>query len=204
MPRKQIGEIDTKLYNKILAAAKVPGMEKNHNILNSFATQVVQGYSLSEKQSDWLNNMFDQADQLRITGPYKPDNETVSRLRLCMKMARAYSDFWYKTHPGTAKAINNVSLWLTEPDVVIDEWCVNKVLRTFKTKLDFLAAPKAKTGDILKWTDNLAKPKRYVYGIIVHDLTINDSGKLVFKVLTDGLIVDRNYLGCGRKVKRLP
>ena len=166
--------------NEILAAANLKGMERRRDILTDFAGKVRRGWSLSEKQQTWLDNMLTEAEDIRTNGIWEPDADLEAKMVIAARIGKA-KDGWYWQHrPGTAKAHDKVTNWLADRENnQVDEWACNKLLDAYKKYFRELDAPRHEVGGMRYFRGNV--------GIISGTPFVNDRGSLVYPMLVDGI-----------------
>jgi hypothetical protein len=158
---------DQVLLSKIDEAIATLGMESKVSALNDFRRKVFNGWSLSPKQSKWLADMIVDADQLRISGPWAPDEEQIGLMRDIANLSRGYNSTYWATHGGTARAVEKIRDYLkildnesivddsqtqTLAKIGLDEWCINKAKKAMNGRLrELREVPYAKAGDLV-WT----------------------------------------------------
>jgi hypothetical protein len=195
---------NTEQVARLEAAAAVAGMEGKANILNDFANKYRNGWSLSEKQIGFMNKLVAESDALAITGPYAPDFATIEILKLCTKLARTRSSMYWSTHAGTHSALTRAIEWLVwndspeddrTPRPNLDEWCVNKLLKSFRSKLTEITNPRFLSGE-MRW---LYADGSYKVAVVSSGPSINDNGVIVYDALVDGKLITTSNLVKSRR-----
>ena len=115
--------------------------------------------------------MLAEAEKIRTTGRWTPDDELCSKLKIAVFITRGRNGGgWYLGHrPGTAKAFDRIEKWLRwhetceenkginaitgndhEPvdEPPIDEWACDKLLNSCKKEFNELENPKHQLGSI--------------------------------------------------------
>jgi len=176
---------------RLEAAAAVVGMEGKASILNDFANKYRNGWSLSEKQVGFMNKLLAESDAMAITGPYTPDAATIEILQLCIKLSKARNSMYWSTHVGTHSALTRAAAWIAwneAPEAErgnrpnLDEWCLNKILKSFRSKLAELSEPRFTVGE-MRW---LWQEGDYKVAIVSSGPHINERGVIVYDALVDG------------------
>jgi hypothetical protein len=189
---------------RLEAAAVVVGMEGKANILNDFANKYRNGWSLSEKQVGFMNKLLAESDALAITGPYTPDATTIEILQLCIKLSKARTSMYWSTHAGTHSALQRTHEWLmwnnsSEADrgsrPQLDEWCVNKLTKSFRTKLIEISEPRFVVGE-MRWLNSGGD---YKVAIVSSGPQIDPRGNIVYDALVDGKMVTTSRLVKSRR-----
>ena len=179
---------DPALLARIEAAQAVVGMrEYDINILQEFQGKIVRGWDLSEKQTKWMEGILAEADRLAIEGPYAPDEETVEKLKFCVALAPGYNGVYWDTHGGTRKAMLAVKDYL-ENGSVIDEWAVNKLLKSMAGKLrELLETPYVtpeKPCYVIEGLNPETRKNVWGLGAVMGAPSVSERGAIVYPVLT--------------------
>lgn len=179
---------DPVLIARIEAAREVVGMRKyDTNILGEFLGKITRGWDLSEKQMKWLDGILVESDRLVIEGPYTPDSETLKKLAYCVALSRSYNGVYWDTHGGTRKALVAVKEYL-ENGTSLDEWAVNKLLKSMAGKLrELLETPYVtpeKPCYIVEGVDPETRMNVWGLGAVMGAPSVNDRGTIVYPVLT--------------------
>ena len=180
---------DKVLLAKIESVFEMQGISGGEkSALRDFHFKLQKGWKLSEKQLAWMEVILEKAEKIRVNGPYIPDADTIEKLKLCEKMSRGYSPTWWATHGGTARALRNVSDFL-EGGELIDEWSVNKLMSTMRSRLDELLTKRyVNTGDLV-WCRTSWDKSDVGVGVVFGDPEICESGKIKYPILLDGKVV---------------
>jgi hypothetical protein len=141
---------------EITAAANLDGMQHKRDILLDFAGKVHRGWTLSEKQENWLGGMLAEAERIRREGKFRPDD--IEKLHNAIDLLAGKNDWYWGHRPGTYKAYTKIKEWLdwthatAAADILkakglptgrgeeplIDEWSCNKALKAVKNQLSML------------------------------------------------------------------
>ena len=179
---------------RLEAAAAVVGMEGTGHILLDFANKYRNGWDLSEKQLAFMNKLLVQSDELKASGPFAPDAETIETLRVCVQLAKARNSVYWQTHAGTHSALTRATEWIAWNEALeaergsrpnLDEWCVNKLLKSFRSKLAELSEPRFTPGE-MRW---LYQDGGYKVAIVSSSAIVNERGVIVYDALVDGKMV---------------
>ena len=178
-------EFDRVLFEKIQSAISNPGMGYKRKVLADFSAKIRSGSKLSEKQHVYLNSMLKEHEQIEIDGPYKPTASQEELLQQAIDLSSGYSQMYWTTHPGTYKAVKNISEWLeSDKSTYIDKYSVDKVLKTMRSKLNELNEnPYVKKGAMV-WYRSGGK---VLSGICTSDPFVM-SGKIYYDILSSGNI----------------
>ena len=202
---------DQVLLAKIESAISTLGMESKAGVLSDFRRKVFNGWDLSIKQSKWLDDLLSQAQELRISGPWKPNEELVFMMRDIASLSRGYSTVYWQTHGGTYRAVEKIRNYLQVIDadcededlrakelakVGLDEWCINKAKKAMAGRIRELRDnPYVKEGDLV-WTRYQANeqswPKlQWFRAPVCGAPEVSERGEVVYPVLNPvlGLIL---------------
>ncbi len=179
---------DKKEIEKITAALEVAGLsESEASALRDFRYKISKGWDLSDKQSAWMNRILEKSDKIAREGPYAPDDDTVSVLRKCVKLSKGYTPVYWSTHGGARRALENVSQWLAGGGY-IDEWCVDKLISTMRSRLRELEdKPYANSGDLVWYRSRTGL--QFSPGVVSGPPEISDKGDIVYPVLAEGSLL---------------
>jgi len=186
---------DNDLVQKLRDALSTPGMNHRSSILSDFLGIASSGRKFSEKQESFMLALLEEANKVKIEGPYTPDDETIEKLRQCVKISKAYTHNYWITHPGTAKALEAVKAWLEDTDTFIDTWSVNKILSSMKGRLlELTTKPYVQPGDLI-WYRN-GGPQTVVPGMVTSPPEVSETGQIVYPILVDGNVINvtRGYI----------
>ena len=192
---------DPVLIAKIESAKEVDGMQHRHTVLSEFLRKIRNGWDLSDKQENFLENMLKEAEDIRQNGKWSPSKETIEKLRLSLRLVKSKNTWYWQHRPGVAKAFAKVKEWVqwyetretnkmiqeitgTGPIIIaephIDEWACNKVIESQKKSLTELDVPTHQSGSIRYHRDN--GHVALVSGI-PH---VDDQGCVVYPCLVNG------------------
>lgn len=176
-PEPQNKEIVAKLKE----GAATPGVEsENATIMLDFAYKLGRGWSLSEKQTSWMNGLLENAEGIKKNGAWVPDDELRALVEVGVVMGRAYSPDYLYTCQGIDKAlkkcqaaVNGTAPW--------NKWATEKVGGMFKGQRKQLADA------ILRWpAGDLVVTKKDVNALVVKSCYIAKNGKLAIDLLSGG------------------
>lgn len=169
--------------------------------LQSFQARLNGGHDLSEKQTKFLESLLAKADDIRVNGFYRPDEETLADLKVAYAVCEARASWLGGNKPGTYKAFEKVHAWLarelaagTTPNtVILDEWAVNKVINEGRVALREVRNPNHPSGS-MRWA---RCPATYeiVPVIVTRGPLFKDQpdrrfdGKALYECLVDGNLV---------------
>lgn len=179
------------LVTRLLNAASVEGMQDfDSGILKEFAGKIRRGWDLSEKQTTWMNKLLAKADDITANGVWAPDENTVARLKNCVKLAAGYSSVYWQTHGGTYKALNNVKAFLSGATPV-DQWSVDKLIKAMGRPLRELETPKFQPGE-MRWY--YVAMEGYAPALVSRGPFINDKGQVVYEALVNGQMIETSNI----------
>jgi hypothetical protein len=136
----------------------------------------------------WMNDLLSKAEELASTGPWVPDEETIEKLKLCMKLAKGYNHVYWQTHGGSYKALESVRRYLEGAENA-DEWCVNKLLKSMSRPLRELGSPKFVPGQMYWFYVGAATG--YAPALIAEGPYVSEStGKVVYSALVNGEVIE--------------
>jgi hypothetical protein len=184
---------DTDLLARVEAAAAVKGMKEfDAGILREFAGKIRRGWDLSPKQATWMEKLIAQADDITANGVWAPSDETTARLRNCVDLARGYSSVYWQTHGGTLKALNNVRAFIdSDGEKAVDEWSVNKLIKSMARPLRELENPKFQPGE-MRWY--YVAGQGYATALVSSGPFISERGEVVYAALVNGTMVETSKL----------
>ena len=157
---------------EILKAADVDGMQHVRSTLQDFAYKLGKGWSLSEKQEQFLNKLLAEAVHTARVGRFRPTSEMIKDLQSAVAICGGKNSWYWNHRPGTAKAYEKVTHWLAwydkqqlHADIAqqtgkafehidephIDQWVCDKLTHACKKQLKELKEPEFKIGQLL-WT----------------------------------------------------
>ena len=195
-------EYDKALYRRLEESAAVVGLSSyKKGVLEDFASQVRRGKALSPKQLGWAEHMMIEAVEIARHGPWNPTQEDKERLSLCVKLAMGRSSVYWHTHAGEANALEEVRNWLAGEIPTIQKWSVEKILKTFRSKLrELLEKPRFVEGDI-GWI-RVATSGIHM-ALITGSPYIDDRGRIVYPTLANGEFLEaRTERLSKRRIKR--
>jgi len=196
---------DTQLLERINTAAELDGMQHRSRTLRDFASRIVRGYSLSEKQQRFLDSMLAEAKKIEKDGKYRPEN--IAQLDIAIQLLNGKNNWYWQHRHGTEKAYCQVREWLrwqredsVRKDITkqtgkqfeliaephIEEWSVNKVLKAGKKGLEQLLHPRHPIGELryvhVKGTSKPGMPTDVPYvenSSVVQDILIDGTVRTV-------------------------
>ena len=198
---------NTALVTELETAAAVVGMEGKAHILQDFAGRARMGWDFSDKQKSFVDSLLAQAEEMKKNGPYAPDAAEVEKLELCVLLAESRNVTYWNTHPGEAKALMKVRSWLVwkasnDADLArpgLDEWCVDKILKTFRSKLVQLENPKFAAGDMYWLYERSPRANGYVPAVVMSGPQVDERGRIVYDALVQGRVISTGSI---TKVRR--
>lgn len=191
------------LLSKIDDAIATVGMESKAGILNDFRFKIYNGWDLSPKQSKWLQDMLTDAEDLKINGPWMPDENQIQLMRDIAALSRGYNSAYWSTHGGTYRAVGKIRDFLEVYDseyddknliekrlsaVGLDEWSITKAAKSMRGRLQELREkPYAEVGSLV-WTRYRADGARWndlqwFQAPVCGPPTVSDRGQVVYPVL---------------------
>ena len=194
---------DQDLIARIETAQRVEGMNPySVRILSDFLSKIKRGWSLSEKQTAWMNGILEEADKIAHHGPYSPDEETIETLKTCVRLSLGYSSVYWETHGGTKKAFGNVKNWLEEGGF-IDEWSVKKLIKAMSSRLrELRSTPYVNPGDLV-WCRFAHTPGgNPALGVVSGGPSVSGYGTIVYSILVDGKVEELTKDRLAKRVNR--
>ena len=208
---------DKVLLAKIDEAAATVGMEGSHEILSDFRRKVFNGWSMSPKQVKWLGDILAKAEDLRVNGPWIPDEETLHLMRDIVALSKGYNATYWSTHGGTYGAVEKIRNFMHIYDEVdfesdelsvnirtralaqigLDQWCIDKAQKAMSGRLrELREKPYVNSGDLV-WTRYRPEgagwndPFQWFRAPVCGDPEVSDRGEVVYPVLNParGLIL---------------
>jgi len=143
------------IYKKLIYASKVSGISPDKaRVMGSMAVSAFK-WTLSEKQLKFIDSLLEYSENIRINGPWLPDEETILKLRVVRGMAECRNEWWWINNPGVRSSMNQVSLYLigldnpSDPTGIqyIEGYHVERLLKSFKTRLEDFFNPRWDIGD---------------------------------------------------------
>jgi len=144
---------------EIEKALAVDGMQHRRDTLESFARTLRNGWDLSEKQENFLNILFEEVENIRKNGKFRPSDDVITDLRHAVNLSSTKNDWYWQHRPGVTKSLNKVQDWLQwhnqpkentiEPH--IDEWSCNKLIKSFSSRIREMRNPKYPIGTMAWW-----------------------------------------------------
>ena len=153
--------------------------------MESFRGTIMRGYELSEKQTGFMNQLFDQAARVEREGVWQPSPELRVKADFAWSILSTRNSVWKDTHRGTTYATERYDAWRKDPEKNdIDEWIVNKMLEGCGPAIRELEKPKFQEGEMVTvsgWNWNS------VSGLgVVCSGPVALNGKVAYEVLLDG------------------
>lgn len=194
--------------NQILAASNVDGMQEVSATLKDFAYKLGRGWSLSEKQENFLKSLLDKSKKLQKEGRYRPDTETVDDLHLAVSLLQHKNSWYWQHRIGTSKAFDKVQSWLQwtvrkkaiddlrdcnpdtlvsiEDEPIINQWSCDKVLKTVKNQIHEIKNPRHPSG-AMAWMKTYGQSGKSTKVLgLVSGLPSIQRGVIVYPFLIDG------------------
>ena len=189
---------DPELIARIESAVAVEGMRDfDTRMLSEFAGKLRRGWDLSEKQMKWMGDLLSKAEELAKHGPWTPDEETIEKLKLCVKLSKGYNSVYWQTHGGTFKALESVRNYLSGHGTA-DEWCVNKLLKAMARPLRELENPKFVPGQMYWLYVRNQYPESggsYAPALVADGPYVSEeNGNVVYSALVNGEMVETDKI----------
>tara|TARA_E500000331_G_C17185254_1_gene682354 strand:+ start:189 stop:962 length:774 start_codon:yes stop_codon:yes gene_type:complete len=159
------------------------------NVLIDFRGKLVRGWDLSKKQKTWCDSLIKKAQSIRDNTFWRPDTDLTKRIKAAVDCSICYTDVYWNTHPGGARALAKAKFWLSDTSTMIDEYTVGKLLRSVAGRLREMENPKFKSGS-LGYVDKSNKETglwEAKSGLIISGPTPTRAG-VVYDILVDGEI----------------
>jgi len=176
------------LVQRLKDAKTVVGMESHTTVLDDFAYRVGRGYSLTDKQLAFMNGLLDKADNLKVNGPWIPNEEEKEAILQGINLCKRYSSYYLGGRPGLSKAIHAAIKWQTR-GLPLDQRDAAQLIKVCKGER---AAMK-------KFT------QKYPIGSLVADrwgrmvlvmcepFSRDSDGQVVINILVDGQVLEIYY-----------
>ena len=184
---------DRKYIAKINSALEIENFD-DRQILLEFKGKLIRGWELSEKQKAWCDRILEKADNIKLGNHWVPDEQTIERMKLAVKVSVCYNNNYWNTHGGGWKALCLVKKYLDEQSSYIDEFQVQRLFKAVTGKLKEMEKPKFNIGDkcyVPVKTKNQDGDYLWLPGfaIIIDGPKVTDRGQIAYDVLADGQVI---------------
>jgi hypothetical protein len=163
---------------KLKEGAATPGVEKERaDVMLDFAYKLGRGWSLSEKQTAWMNGLLTDAAAIKENGPWVPSDELRALVEVGVVMGRAYSPDYLYTCQGIDKALKKCQA-AVDGTAPWNKWATEKVGGMFKGQ-------RAKLADArLRWpAGDLVMTKKDIPALVVKSCYVAKNGALAIDIL---------------------
>jgi len=195
---------DPVLLAAIDEAFETSGMEQYQSALFDFRRKVFNGWDLSPKQAKWLSNMISDAKELRINGPWIPDEETIKLMRDLSALSKGYDATYWANHGGTYRAVEKIRSFIFIFDeeyetpaqrtnalasIGLDEWCINKAKKGMAGRYRELREKPYALAGALVWTKYRAddasydEPYQWFQAPVCGRPEVSERGEVVYPIL---------------------
>lgn len=173
------------LVDSLLSDADLMGMEKTSQVLRDFAYKFSRGWTLSEKQQNFMQQLQTKAADIRKNGRWAPTLEEKSRIEVGVAFCRRYDQYYLAGQPGKAKAHRECFDWLSGELDYLEKWSAQKMM-------DLCKSDRAKMHDATeRWpVGSLAQTKTGQVGLVVDIPSVSKKGKPCLSLLLDGTYID--------------
>ena len=170
------------LVTRLRDAAQLKGMEKVSSVLGDFAYKLSRGWSLSQKQSAFMDKLLAKADDIRANGIWSPSQEQKVAIEIGVAFSQRYTQYYLSGCPGLSKAINECRSWLNGDIEHLDSWSANKVMNLCKGDRKAMADAED------RWPiGSLVETKEGKMGLVLSEPQVGtSSGKPCISLLIDG------------------
>jgi len=156
---------------------------RGREAMESFRGTIMRGYELSEKQTGFMNQLFDQAARVEREGVWKPSPELRVKADFAWSILSTQNSVWKDTHRGTTYATERYDAWRKDPEKNdIDEWIVNKMLEGCGPAIRELENPKFPEGEMVTVANPFAESG---LGVVCSG-PVALQGKVAYEVLLSG------------------
>lgn len=183
------------LYDEICSLIGIPGQtERAANTLKDFANKAFKGWSMTEKQQDFLGKLLEEARELKKNGPWIPDADTIRQLTIAVEVGSSRATgYYFANRPGEGKAYRHCSEWLAVTQEgtinldthVLPKWACEKMLHSSRVALREMNNPTIQIGDIKGYEPT----GKFGTNVIVVDGPKIHKGEACYDVLKDGDVV---------------
>ena len=186
---------DSVYISKIDAAIETEGIDFAH-VLRDFRGRLVRGWDLSPKQKDWCDSLIQKAEDIQSNEYWRPDADLTERIKLAVSVEICYNSTYWATHGGGASAMAKSKDWLAGNVKIIDEWTVNKLLKTVAGKLREMENPRFEPGAMgyLSVFNREKGDSERMPGIVVGG-PIPSSGGIAYEILINGEVLTSANIG---------
>lgn len=170
-------------YLRELAALQ--GMEKSAKVLSDFAYKLSRGWSLSEKQINYMNKLTAKAEDIRKNGVWQPNAEEKDAIAVGVAFARRYSRYYLDGCPGIRAALEECRAWLAGESKAVERWSAEKVIGLCK------GDRKAMRDAAERWPQgSLVQTKSGQLGLVLSKPAVSTGGKPCLNLLIDSIPVE--------------
>jgi len=186
---------DPEYIAKIDAALATEGIDFTQ-VLTDFRGKLVRGWDLSPKQKSWCDSLIKKAEEIRSDEYWRPDAALTERIKLAVSVEICYNSHYWSTHSGGANAMSKAKDWLAGNVKIIDEWTVNKLLKTVAGKLREVENPRFEPGSMgyLSVFNREKGEHERMLGIIVGG-PVPSSGGIAYEILVNGEVLTSVNIG---------
>jgi hypothetical protein len=119
------------LVNRLLECANTEGMEDGAKPLRDFAYKIGRGWTLTERQTQFMNRLLAKAEDIKANGRWQPSEADCESIKLGVKLGRRLR-YQYTPFPGLTNAIKRCEAWLSGQEENLHEWSARKVMDAYK------------------------------------------------------------------------
>lgn len=186
------------MVNRLLEDADLAGMEKVSSTIRDFAHKLSRGWSLSEKQQNFLDKLIAKADDIRQNGRWTPTEKQKKQIEVGVAFCRRYTAYYLGGQPGTSKALHECKAWLAGDIDYLEEWSANRMMNVCKGDRSKI------TDAVSRWPEgSLVSTKSGEIGLVLSAAEVSQSGRPAIKLLINGFpkFVDVNDIKKERRKK---
>ena len=173
------------IVDKLIEDSELPGMEKTAQTLRDFAYKLSRGWSLSEKQRNFMQKLQTKADDIRKNGRWVPSKLEKREIEIGVAFCRRYNQYYLAGQPGKARALQECSAWLAGDIDFLEKWPAHKMI-------DLCKSDRSKLVDAAnRWPiGSLAQTKKGQMGLVTSDPIVGSKGKPCLSLLLEGSHID--------------
>ena len=173
------------LVDRLLSNADLLGVEKSSQTLRDFAYKLSRGWSLSEKQQNFMLKLLAEADDIRQNGRWVPSPEEKIEIAIGVAFCKRYDQYYLSGQPGKVKALRECSSWLNGDLDYLERWSAQKMITLCKSDRSKM------TDAVGRWSvGSLVETKSGQVGLVLGEPSVNAKGKPCLSLLLDGTHTD--------------
>ena len=179
MPEKtpRISELENAMVNQ--------GPQEKE-VLQSFITKLLKGWSLTDGQSKFADSLVEQANR----APWTPSEEEVSDINIIVEVARTYDRLWFGNNPSASRVLQKLQSYISD-DTRISESDFVFAKKKFAGGYKKIKHPRFKSGDraYTSYTDSRTYPhlQGKKFCLIIEGPYVKGRS-IVYDIMVDGTI----------------